>query len=100
MLHSTIVLLFAITAGFTASGIAANLYGLICGGKKEKYGRTVYLGSMVVAGPAVLFERAAKARREKSCSGVAFFLATLVSGYWSFAIGLFVLEVALALTKR
>jgi uncharacterized protein DUF6949 len=97
MLHSTIVLIFAITAGFTVSGIAANLYGIACGGKKDKYGRTAYLGSMVLAGPSVLFERAAKGRREKSCSGTAFFLAAAISGYWSLAIGLFVLEVALAL---
>lgn len=97
MLHSTVVLLFAITAGFTVSGMAANLYGLVCGNKKEKYGRTVYLGSMVLAGPSVLLERAAKARQEKSCSVTAFFLAAAISGYWSLAIGLFVLEVALAL---
>ena len=60
----------------------------------------VYLSSMVLAGPLVLFKRAAQARREKSCSGVASFLATLVSGYWSCAIGLFVLEIPLALAKR
>jgi len=99
MFHDTIVLLFSITVGFTASGIAANVYGLICGGKTDKFGRTVYLGSMVIAGPLVLFERAARARRDKSWSGVAIFLAALVAGYWSFAIGLFVLEIALTLTR-
>lgn len=97
MLHSTIVLLFAINGGFTVSGIAANLYGLVCGNKKDKYGRTAYLGSMVLAGPSVLFERAAKARREKSCSVGAFFLAAAIAGYWSLAIGLFVIEVVLTL---
>jgi hypothetical protein len=97
MLHSTFVLLFAITGGFTVSGIAANLYGLACRNKKDKYGRTVYLGSMVLAGPSVLFERVARAHQEKSCSLSAFFLATAVAGYWSLAIGLLVLELALAL---
>jgi hypothetical protein len=97
MLHSTAVLLFAITVGFTVSGIVANLYGLACGDKKEKYGRTMYLGSMVLAGPNIFFEKAAKARREKSCSVAAFFLAVAITGYWSLAIGLFALEVALAL---
>lgn len=99
MFHDSIVLLYAITVGFTTSGIAASVYGLICGNKKDKFGRTVYLGSMVIAGPLVLFERAAQARRDKSWPGVAVFLATLVVGYWSFAIGLFVLDIALTLAK-
>ena len=99
MFHDSAVLLFAITVGLTTSGIATSVYGLICGDKKDKFGRTVYLGSMVITGPLVLFERAAQARRDKSWSGVGVFLATLVAGYWSFAIGLFVLEIALALTR-
>ena len=52
---------------------------------------------MVVAGPTVLFNNAAKSWREKSCSGVAFGLAAALAGYWSFAIGLLVVQVALAL---
>jgi hypothetical protein len=97
MLHTMVVLLFAITTGFTASGIVSNLYRLIVGGRKEDFGRTVYYASMVVAGPSVLFENAAKAWREKSCSKLAFWLAAAVAGYWSLALGLFVIEVALAL---
>ena len=92
------VALFATTAGFTASGILANLYRLIVGSKREgNAARTAYIAVMVVAGPSVLLENAAAKLREKSCSRVAFFLAASISAYWSFAIGLFVLNLTLAL---
>jgi hypothetical protein len=97
MFHNAAVLLFAITTGFTASGIVSNLYRLITAKRKEDFGRTVYYASMVVAGPSVLFENAAKAWREKNCSKLAFWLAAAVAGYWSLALGLFIIEVALAL---
>ena len=40
---------------------------------------------------------AARAWRSKDCSAVAFWLAAAISGYWSFALGLFVLQVALTI---
>ena len=97
MLHNVAVVLFAITAGFTASGIAANLYRLLAKKPESKAGKTVYFAVMVVAGPSVLFENAATKFRTKACSMVAFWLASAVAAYWSFAIGLFVLNVGLAL---
>ncbi|HEX4157745.1 MAG TPA: hypothetical protein VHY79_04660, partial [Rhizomicrobium sp.] len=72
MLHDFIVILFAMTAGFTASGIVANLYRLVAGARSNGLSRTVYYATMVVAGPNVLYENAAKARREKTCSRLAF----------------------------
>ena len=96
MFHDTAVLLFAITSGFTCSGIVANLYHLL-NGEKDRFGRGVYLATMVIAGPSKLFERAADAWRQKNCSWIAFWLATLVAGYWSFALGLLILQIALAL---
>jgi hypothetical protein len=97
MLHDTVVLLFAITAGFTASGIVANAYRLLAAGRKEGFGRTAYYISMIVGGPSVLFENAAKALQEKSCSRLAFWLAAAVSGYWSLSIGLLIIEIWLSL---
>jgi hypothetical protein len=97
MFHDIIVVLYAVTAGFTASGIVSNLYRLVTAGRKEGFGRTVYYSCMVLAGPTMLFENAAKARREKNCSTLAFWLAAAVAGYWSLALGLFILEFALAL---
>jgi hypothetical protein len=96
MLHSAMVVLFAMTVGFTASGIVANGYRLFAGAQ-DRFGRAVYLATMVVAGPNVVIEKAATALREKRCSRLAFWLAAAVVGYWSFALGLFVLSVALAL---
>jgi hypothetical protein len=52
---------------------------------------------MVVAGPSVLIANAAKSFQAKGCSRYAFWLAAAIAGYWSFAIGLFVLNVSLAL---
>ena len=96
MFHDTAVLLFAITSGFACSGIVANLYRML-NGKEQRFGRGVYLATMVIAGPSELFERAVTAWRQKSCSWIAFWLAALVAGYWSFALGLLILQIALAL---
>jgi hypothetical protein len=97
MFRELAVFLYIVTAGFTASGIAANLYRLFAEGRKESSGRTAYLVSMVIAGPNVLFQKAAEARRGKECSILTFWMAAAICGYWSLAIGLFVLELALAI---
>ena len=98
MLHDLYVVLFATTAGFTASGITSNLYRLAVGKRSGSgLGRMSYLLVMVVAGPSVLFDSAAKSWRGKSCSGLAFWLAAAIAGYWSLGIGLLVVQVALAL---
>jgi hypothetical protein len=97
MLHQLAVALFAMTAGFTASGITANIYRLLAKKPESSSGKTVYIAVMVVAGPTVLFDNAVKSLRAKDCSRFAFWLAAVVSGYWSFLLGLFVLSVSLAL---
>ena len=97
MLHEVAVILYALAAGFTASAIVANLYRLVADKPQTETGKTVYMVIMVVAGPSVLFENAAKKFRAKGCSGWAFWLATAVAGYWSFALGLFVLNITMAL---
>lgn len=96
MLHDLFVVLFATTTGFTASGIVTNLYRLIFPKTASTMARSAYVGVMVVAGPTVLFEHAARSRREKSYSATAFWLAMAVAGYWSLALGLILLELALA----
>lgn len=95
-MHGLIVILFAIAIGFTASGITANAYRLIADKPESLPGRLVYAGVMVVAGPNVLFENAATSFKTKKCSSIAFWLATAVAGYWSFALGLFVLNLYVA----
>lgn len=97
MIHYLTVALFAMTAGFTASGITANLYRILAEKPQSVVGKTAYIAVMVVAGPSVLFENAAKSFRAKGCSAFAFWLAAAIAGYWSFVLGLFVLEVSLTL---
>jgi hypothetical protein len=98
MIHDLYVVLFAATAGFTTSGISANLYRIAVKKRAETAAsRIAYLLIMVVAGPTVLFNNAAKSWREKSCTGMAFGLAAAIVGYWSFAIGLLVVQIAMAI---
>lgn len=72
MLKDILLVGFATLAGFTASGIIANLYRLIAGKPETTGGRIGYFVVMVVAGPNVLFENAATSFRTKACSSFAF----------------------------
>ena len=74
MFHDLLVVLFATTAGFTASGIIANIYRLLTKKKAEK-----------------------PLEKISYWAAMAFWLATAISGYWSFALGLFVIQLALAI---
>ena len=96
MVRDFLVVLFSIAVGLTASGIVANVYRLF--GKKPETltARAGYLAVMVVAGPTVLFDNAARSWRQKNCSALAFWLAAAIAGYWSLALGLLVLSVAIA----
>jgi hypothetical protein len=96
MIHSLLIFLYALTGGLALSGIIANIYRLLVPKKSETTsGRAAYYAVMVVAGPTVLLDNAARAWRTKSCSALAFWLAAAVSGYWSFIIGLFAMSLAL-----
>jgi hypothetical protein len=95
--HSLQVFLFAMTGGFAVSGIVANTYRLIVASKPETNNtRAAYYIVMVLAGPSVLFDNAARSWRTKACSALAFWLAAALSAYWSFIIGLFGLSIVLA----
>lgn len=94
--HNLEVFLFAMTGGFALSGIVANLYRLIAPKTESSGKKAAYYIVMVVAGPSVLFDNAARSWRKKACSAVAFWLAAALSAYWSFIIGLFGLSIVLA----
>lgn len=97
-MHRLFVAFFAMVAGFTASGIIANVYRLLAKQKPDTTAeRIVYIAVMTLAGPSVLFDNAARAWRGKDCSAMAFWLAAAICGYWSFALGLFVLEISFAI---
>jgi hypothetical protein len=91
------VVLFATASGFTASGILGNFYRLVVGKPESIAARVAYYAVMVIAGPNALIENAAQSLRKKACSRAAFWLAASLAAYWSFAIGLFVLNLSLAL---
>jgi roadblock/LC7 domain-containing protein len=95
MYRDLLVVTFATLGGFAASGIFANLYRLIARKPETAAERISYLAVMVVAGPNVLFENAANSFKAKDCSRFAFWLATSISAYWSFMIGLIVLQLTM-----
>lgn len=96
-MHTFLVFLFALAAGITASGLIANIYRLVAGEPTTKLGTAAYYAVMVVAGPAILAGNSTRSFRKKQCSKAAYMMALAVSGYWSFAMGVFVLSLALAL---
>lgn len=95
VLKELTIALFAITAGLTLSGIAANLYRLfVPGGPRHAL---LYCAVMVFAGPSMLFEHATRAYRRRDCSRLGYALAVMLTGYWCFALGLGVLSIGLSL---
>jgi hypothetical protein len=92
-----LVFLFAMTGGFAASGILANAYRLVAPKPETSASKSIYYAIMVVAGPTVLFDNAAKSWRAKSCSALAFWLAAALAAYWSLIIGLFGISLLLAI---
>jgi hypothetical protein len=96
MIHDLLIFLYAVAGGLALSGIIANVYRLLVPKKSETTsGRATYYMIMVVAGPTVLLDNAARSWRTKNCSAMAFWLAAMVSAYWSFIIGLFAMNLAL-----
>jgi hypothetical protein len=93
-MHAFWLFTFAVTAGFTASGIMANIYR-VCGFKAENTaGRVFQAAVLVVAGPNVLFEKAMRGLLKKEWKPITFWLVSAGLFYWSLALGLLVLEIA------
>ena len=97
MLRQIALIVFALAAGFTASGVVACLYRLIAEKPQSRAGKAVHLAVMVIAGPNVLIQNASKSYIAKDCSGFAFWFAAIIAGYWSFALGLFVIQLGMSL---
>ena len=94
MVRDLVVVMFAMAAGFTLSGIVANLYRLVT---RKNANEEPHLLVMVVAGPNVLLQGATKSLRAQSLSQPLFWLASAVAGYWSFVLGLFLLNLVVVL---
>jgi hypothetical protein len=94
-LRDLLVLLFAVTAGLTLSGIIANIYRLFARKPQSRGETALYYGIMVLAGASVLLENATRSYRKKDCSAPAYGFAIAIVGYWCFVLGIVVLSVAL-----
>ena len=93
-MHSLSLFLIVITAGFTASGIIANLYR-ISGLKLEgTFGDVAWAAIVVFAGPNMIFECAMQGRIQKTWSAMAVWLVVAATCYWSMALGFIVLQLA------
>lgn len=93
-MRSLWIVLFATAAGFTASGIVAGFYRMLGLNDESRGGRFVRTVVMVAAGPIVIFEAAVKGFRTKQWTPAAFWLTVAAVTYWSLALGLFILDVA------
>ena len=94
-MHLIALLFFSIAAGFTASAIVANLYRISGFEAKTSGGEVVRLAVLVVAGPSVLLDSALRAFNAKDWKPASFWLVTAGVLYWSLAIGLLVIDVAI-----
>ena len=95
-MHDFIVFLFAIAAGITSSGLIASIYRLVAHEPKSKIGTVLHCAVMVFAGPVILAGNSTKSLRKKECSKAAYVLAIALSGYWAFAMGVFILSIWVA----
>jgi hypothetical protein len=95
IVREIMVLLFAVTAGLTLSGITANTYRILARKPQSRGETALYYGVMVLAGASVLLENATRTYRKKDCSAPAYGFAVAIVGYWSFVLGIGVLTLAL-----
>ena len=96
-MHELAVFLFSIAAGVTASGLTGSVYRLLGGEPTTRLATAVHYAVMIVAGPVVLVTNSTRSFRQKECSRAAYALALVFSGYWAFAMGLFILTVVVGL---
>jgi hypothetical protein len=89
------LVLFATTAGFTASGIVANLYRACGFATQSQTARIARAVVMIFAGPSVIFEMAIRGLFKKEWSRAFFWLVAAGLAYWSLALGLLVMDVTM-----
>ena len=87
------LVLFAIAAGFTTSGVVASLYS--CSGMRAEThsGKVVATAVLILAGPSVIFRMAVNGLREKEWKLLDGWLVVAGLASWSLAIGLLVLDI-------
>ena len=96
-MHTVMVFLFAVGAGMTAAGLISSIYGIFADEPSTRLGTLMLYAVMVVAGPLVLAGNSTRSFRNRECSKLAYALALVLSVYWSFATGLFILCMVVAM---
>jgi hypothetical protein len=94
-MHGLMLVMFCITAGFTASAIVANLYRISGLRPASSSTRALHTAVLVLAGPSVLFESAMRGFLAKTWTPIGFWLAAAVTAYWSLFVGLLVVDIAI-----
>ncbi len=94
-MHGLLVVFFAVAAGFTASGIVASAYRIVAPSPESDGQKLVRNVVFVVAGPTVFFGTATRLLLTKELSPLLFSFAIMALSYWSFALGLFVLNIVI-----
>jgi heme/copper-type cytochrome/quinol oxidase subunit 3 len=87
------LILFAVVAGFTASGVAASLYRCSGINSKTQSGKIVGTAVLVLAGPSVIFQMAMNGLRKKEWKPLTCWIVVAGLTYWSLAIGLLILDI-------
>ena len=96
-MHPLLVAFFAVAAGFTVSGIVASLYRIVARSPQSDREKLVRQIVFVVAGPTVFFNIATRMLVTNELSPLLFSFAVLALSYWSFALGLFILNIVIFL---
>jgi hypothetical protein len=96
-MHGWAVLFFAVATGVTFSGLVANIYRMFVLQPKTTAGVILETAVMVFGGPVVLVGNATESFKKKNCSKAGYAFAVALCGFWSFATGVFILEICLCL---
>ena len=83
-----------LTAGFTASAIAANLYRISGFVPETTSGHFVRVVVLMFAGPSEIFESAIHGRVARQLSAIPFWLSISAVSYWSLLLGFIVIQIA------
>ena len=86
--------LILLTAGFTASAIAANLYRISGFVPETTPGHFIRVVVLMFAGPSEIFESAIHGRVARELSALPFWLSISAVSYWSLILGFVVIQMA------
>ena len=90
------LVLFAMAAGFTASSIVASLYRMVNDAPAPERRAWLRPVLLVFAGPNLILDAAVKGFAAKTWAPLLFWCAIAGLAYWSMALGLLVIGVAVS----